>query len=289
MNKKYKIFTLLVSILVLNACSMAQMTVRMSMPMIDGGFIALYKETDLELAKGAFPPNISLMEGMLINDPNNEPLLEYITQAYYGYAYSFVEDDDPKRASKFYYRGFLHGQKLMALLGLEQSLYTDTLDEFQQAVNQLDEDAVAGLFWTASCWAKWIDMNRDNADSIAQLPKTVMFMQRVLELNEHFFMDGPNLFFAVYYGSRSPMLGGDLKLSEHYFNKARKANNGKLLIVDLLQAQYLDRQSFNQASFNNHLSYIINAKENIKPDIALFNAVAKDKALRFMKLEQEWF
>jgi TRAP transporter T-component len=286
---KYKLPALILSILLLNACSMAKMTVRMSMPMIDGGFTALYKETDLELAKGAFPPNISLMEGMLINDPDNEPLLEYAVQAYYGYAFSFVEDDDRERASKFYMRGFRHGKHLLNLSGFDYNNYNTTLDKLQEAVNEMDEDTVGALFWTASCWLKWIDMNRDSATSIAQLPKAVMLMTRAHELNEHFFMDGPNLFFAVYYGSRSPLLGGDLKLSERYFDAARKANKGKLLLVDLFQAQYLERQRFDRQAFHKYLNHIINAPDDIKPDIALLNTVAKHKARRLLKMEEKWF
>jgi len=289
MKTNYKLPALLISILLLNACSMAKMTVRMSMPMIDGGFTALYQETDLELAKGAFPPNIALMEGMLINDPDNEPLLEYIIQAYYGYAFSFVEDDNKQRASKFYQRGFRHGKHLLQLMGLEHHYYEATLAELQKAVNDMDKDAVTALFWTASCWTKWIDLNRDSASSIAQLPKAVMFMQRVIELDEHFFMDSPNLFFAVYYGSRSPMLGGDLELSEHYFNKVRKANKGRFLMVDLLQAQYLDRQSLNQKAFRQHLNYIINAADGLMPDFALLNSVAKRKAQHLLTMEEQWF
>ena len=268
---------------------MAKMTVRMSMPLIDGGFTALYKETDLELAKGAFPPNISLMEGMLINDPDNEALLEYIIQAYYGYAFSFVESDDKQRASRFYLRGFRHGQHLLQLQGLELHLYKATLEELQTEINKLDEDHVAALFWTASCWVKWIDMNRDSASSLAQLPKAVMFMQRVAELNEHFFMDGPNLFFAVYYGSRSPLLGGDLKLSKQYFDKVRKANKGQLLLADLFEAQYLDRQQFNLTAFRQHLNYVISAPIDINQEIALLNAVAKEKARQLLKMEDKWF
>ena len=289
LSLKFKLPFLILTLLVLNACSMAKMTVRMSMPMIDGGFTALYQETDLQLAKEAFPANITLMEGMLINDPHNQQLLEYISQAYYGYAYSFIEDEDQQRAARFYDRGFRHGKHLLQLLGLENHFYDSTLDQLQRAVNDMDDDAVSALFWTASCWIKWIDLNRDKASSISQLPKAIMLMQRVLELDEHFFMDGPNLFFAVYYGSRSPMLGGDLELSERYFETVRKANKGQFLMVDLLQAQYLERQRLNQPAFNKLLNHIISSSENIKPDIALLNSVAKQKARRFLAMEKEWF
>ncbi len=268
---------------------MAQMTVRMSMPMIDGGIVALNKETDLELAKGAFPANIELMEGMLINDPENETIRAYMAQAYYGYAFGFIEDQNKQRASKFYYRGFTHGKAILKNYGISEKVFDGTLEQLQTKINELDKDNVPILFWTASCLAKWVDLNRDNATSIAQLPKAVMLMQRVIELDEHFFMSGPNIFFGVYYGGRSPMLGGNFSLSEKYFNKAREFNKNKLLIVDLLEAQYLERQRLNQALFNKRLNNIIKAPEDLYPEQALINMIAKQKASQLLKMEEQWF
>jgi hypothetical protein len=68
----------------LSACSMAKITVRASMPMIEGGITAINQENDLLLAEAAMPANMELMEGMLINDPHNETLRTYAAQAYYG-------------------------------------------------------------------------------------------------------------------------------------------------------------------------------------------------------------
>lgn len=65
-------FILLVS--QFSACSIAELTVKASMPMIDGGMQALNRETDLQLAEDAMPSNIELMEGMIINAPNNVEL-----------------------------------------------------------------------------------------------------------------------------------------------------------------------------------------------------------------------
>ena len=289
MIKHIQLIILCLSLSALNACSIAQMTVRMSMPMIDGGIVALNRETDLELAKGAFPANIELMEGMLINDPENETLRAYMAQAYYGYAFSFIEDENKQRASKFYYRGFTHGKAILKTYGINEEILDGSLEQFQTKINELDKDNVPILFWTASCLAKWVDLNRDKIASIAQLPKAVMMMQRVLELDEHFFMSGPNIFFGIYYGGRSPMLGGDFTLSEKHFNKARQFNKNKLLIVDLFQAQYLDRQRQNQQSFNKKLHKIVKAPEDLYPGQALINMIAKQKAAQLLKMEEQWF
>lgn len=268
---------------------MARLTVRASMPMIEGGIQALYMEPDLELAKSAFPPNIELLEGMLINDPENELLHTYAAQAYYGYTFGFIEDSDKIRASNFYYRGFRHGLKALHDYGLSANAFTGELNTIEAEINNLDKDAVPAMFWTASCLAKWIDMNRDNPHSIAELPKAVMLMERVLALDENYFLAGPHVFFGVYYGSRSPMLGGDFQKAEHHFNMARKFNANRLLIIDVLQAQYLARQQFDQPTFHQLLQSVVNADDNLYPEQALANAIAKNKAQLFLQKEQQWF
>lgn len=259
------------------------------MPMIEGGMIALNREPDLQLAEAAMPPNIELMEGMIINAPDNEDLRNYAAQAYYGYAYGFVEDENPQRAANFYLRGLNHALFNLKKSGLSQKILSGDLDTLQNKLNSFDEDELAPLFWAASNWAKWINLNRDKAEAIADLPKTVMLMQRVIDIDEGFYMAGPHIFFGVYNGSRSPMLGGNFELSRSHFDKARKINNNQLLIIDLLQAEYLDRQQFDQAAFHKRLSYIINTPSPANPDILLINNIAKRKAKRLLEKESEWF
>ena len=276
-------------IIQLNACSMAELTVKASMPMIEGGTVALNRENDLQLAEAAIPANIELMEGMIINAPDNSELRNYAAQAYYGYAFGFVEDNNPQRAARFYQRGLKHAQYNLQQLGLNQKILSGDLNTLQKKLRTLDEDNVATLFWASSNWAKWIDHNRDKAEAIADLPRAVMLMQRVIELDESFFMAGPHIFFAVYYGSRSPMLGGNYKLSEQHFNQAKKINQDQLLLVDLLQAQYLDRQKFDQTNFHQRLTEVIKKDVSTYIDLTLINQIAKTKARRLLKKESQWF
>ena len=251
--------------------------------------LALNRETDLQLAEAAMPTNIGLMEGMIINAPENEALRNYAAQAYYGYAFGFVEDIDPQRAANFYKRGLNHALYNLQKKGLNKNILSGKLEALQSKLSSLDEDKVAALFWAASNWAKWINHNRDKAQAIADLPKAVMLMQRVIELDETFYMAGPHIFFGVYNGSRSPMLGGNYALSEQHFEKARQFNSNQLLIVDLLQAQYLDRQRFDQQQFHQRLTKIINSDPATNPDIALINNIVKQKAKLLLEKESTWF
>ncbi len=285
----------------LTACSLSQLTVRASMPLIEGGVTAMNKETDLNLAHSAIPSNLSLIEGMLVNDPGNHALQLYAAQAYYGYAFGFVEDGfnagnievkvkgNPQRAADLYQRGFNHAKQVLFDHGISDSDLNGDLKTLQNSINKLGQDAVPALFWSASCWAKSIDLNRDKARSLAQLPKAVMFMQRVLELDEHYYMSGAHVFFGVYYGSKSPMLGGNYSLSEQHFEQANAANQNKLLVVNLLQAQYLERQRFNQQAFHDLLVNIIQSKSSLYPEQALINQISRYKASLLLEKEEQWF
>lgn len=269
------------------------------MPLIDGGITAMNQQTDLGLAVSAIPANISLIEGMLINDPDNDKLRIYAAQAYYGYAFGFIEDGyndngsviqaNPTRAAKLYEKGYNHAKHILLSRGLSEQLLNGELEELQQSINKLNNNTVPALFWAASNWAKAIDLNRDKARNLAQLPKAVMLMQRVLELDEHFYMSGAHIFFGVYYGSKSPMLGGNYQLSEEHFSLANEANHNKLLVVNLLKAQYLERQRFNQVGFHDLLTQIIQASETLYPEQALINQISKYKASLLLNKEDQWF
>ena len=114
-------------------------------------------------------------------------------------------------------------------------------------------------------------------------------MKRVLELDETYYYGSAHMYFGVFYGGRSRMFGGDFDKARFHFDKARELTNGKLLVVDLLQAQFLARQEFDQEDFHNRLTKIVNAPNDLYPELALLNEIAKRKAQILLSKEEEWF
>lgn len=275
--------------LVLNACSMGQMVARSSLSILDSGNIAMNRETDLELAHAAIPANLKLIEGLILELPDNAELRLQAAQGFYGYAYGFIEDEDSVRASGLYRRCLEHAQRALAVAGFSADVTTLPQKELERQLATLDRGAVPALFWSASCWAKWIDMNRDDPARIAEMGKAAALMARVLELDENYYYGGAHLFFGVYYGARPPMLGGDLNRSAQHFEKARAVTQGKLLFVDMLRAQFLARQQLDRQQFHDRLTAVVNAPPDILPEMALANAIARQKAGLLLKKEKEWF
>ena len=289
--RTYYSIRLLVStltLLTLSACSMNKMMVDMSLPMIEGGIVAMNAEPDLQLAEDSMPANLSMLNGMIQLDPENSQLHTFAAQAYYGLSYGFNEDNDIDRAEKFYQRGLKHGIIALNLSGLK-NIETSTPEELEKQLEKLDKDDVAALFWTASNWAKWIDLNRDSTEGLVQLPKPTAMMQRILALDETFYYGSAHMYFGVYYGSRAPVLGGNFKKSRQHFDRAREITDNKLLVADLLQAQYLSRQMFDQDDFHQRLTKIVDAPEDLYPELTLLNQISKRKAKLLLNKEGQWF
>jgi TRAP transporter T-component len=283
-----RLTALLLATFLISACSYNQMLVRASTPMIEGGIHALNEETDLSLAEDSIPTNIELLEGFIRMDPQNAQLYTYAAQAYYGLAYGFNEDNRAERASDFYLRGVKRGLTALELGGAHNLRKTPIMD-FEKQVADMGKDDVATLFWTASCWAKWIDLHRDLPEAIAQLARPTAMMQRVLELEDDFYYGGAHMYFGVYYGSRSPMLGGNFEQSRRHFDRAREITDNRLLMPDLLQAQYLARQQLDRQDFHARLTRVVNAPPDLFPEMALANEIARHKAELLLKKESEWF
>ena len=273
----------------LSGCSIANLSVRASLPLMQGGLAAMNQETDLDLAKAAIPANLKMVEGLIEIDPDDVRLRLYAAQGFYSYAYGFIEDDDPHRASALYQRGLRHAQHALQLQGLNVDILHARHDDLERVVGRLDKAAVPALFWGASCLAKWIYMTRDDPESLALLGQASVLMNRVLQLDENYYFGGAHLYFGVYYGSLAPMFGGDYARSRQHFDAARRLTSGKLLIVDVLYAEYLARQTQDQRLFHDKLSSVIAAPPDLYPEMALANQIAQHKAKRLLTKEKEWF
>lgn len=281
-------FTILAMIALLSGCSTSQLVARGATPLIDNGVTAMNRETDLELARASMPANLKMLEALLLADPDNTAFQVQAATGFYGYALGFVEADDPARAAQLYRRARDHALVALDHAGISQATLAGDMATLEQALAKLDASAVPALFWTASSWGKWIELQLDDPARLAELPRVEALMQRVLALDETYYYGGAHVFFGAYYGGRAPMFGGDFARAARHFDRAAAINQNQLLLVEVYRARYLLRQMGEREAFHATLSRVLNAEIN-RPDFNLANALAKKQAAALLAQEGDLF
>lgn len=276
-------------VLPLSGCSTSQLVARGASPLIDHGMVAMNRETDLELARASIPANLKMIEALLLADPGNAAYRVQAAMGFYGYALGFVEPDDRDRAALLYQRARDHGLAALDRAGVTQAMLDGDAAELTQALAKLDARAVPALFWTASSWGKWIELQLDDPARLAELPRVEALMQRALALDETYYHGGAHVFFGVYYGGRAPMFGGDFARAARHFDRAAALCQNQLLWVEVYRARYLLRQMGDRAAFHATLNRVLDAPASVDPDLNLSNALARKQAAALLAQEEDLF
>ncbi|GJL80048.1 MAG: hypothetical protein NPINA01_30370 [Nitrospinaceae bacterium] len=262
---------------------------RAAMPLMAGQIAAMQEETDPDLAEKAIPANLKLMEGFLKGDEKNLTLLHGLAEGFCSYAFSFVEEKHPDRASALYLRG-----KEYALRAIEAETDVKGMDKlglerFEIALKKMGPKHVPSLFWLGQCWGGWLMLSLDIPNAFADVSKVELLMNLVLELDETYHFAGPHTFLGAFYGSRSKLLGGDPKKSRKHFLKSMELTSNRFLLSRVLYAKTYAVQVQDKNLFEHQLKAVIETPSNILPEQRLANEVAKIKAKRLLELSGELF
>ena len=276
-------------LLPLSGCSTSQLVARGASPLIEHGMVAMNRETDLELARASIPANLKMIEALLLADPGNTAYRVQAAMGFYGYALGFVEPENHERAIALYRRARDHALVALDHAGVTQATLAGDMATLQQALAKLDACAVPALFWTASAWGKWIELQLDDPARLDELPRVELLMQRVLALDETYYHGGAHLFFGAYYGGRAPLFGGDFARAARHFDRVAELSQGRLLLGEVYRARYLLRQTGDRAAFHATLQRVLEAPASADPDLNLADALARQEAVALLNQEEDLF
>jgi hypothetical protein len=270
-------------------CSVTQLTISATSGIIDGGFQAINRETDLQIAAQAIPADLKLLDGLILKAPDNVNLLLLGAQGYASYALGFVEDSSKARASVFYLRARNYGLRILFKNADFKKNYEGDVTDFKNALNKFGKDDIPAIFWTANAWGNYINLNRDNVDALADLPKVEAMMKFVLDNDESYFYGGADLFFGSIEASMPAMFGGDTASARVHFGKAIEISGGKFLMAYYFYARYYATMVQNRELFEALLNKVISAPNDLLPEQNLANQIAKSKANELLKHENDYF
>ncbi len=282
MNRKLVItmIAVLLTYAFLPGCAIQRTVVRSTMnPILTGGLDAMMAEPNLDIAKTALASNLKLVEGMLRSDPNNTTLLLFAAQGYTAYALAFVEDMDQVEARHLYQRAANYANRWLVEEEDIDLLSISDLSEFELAVAELDDEAVAGIFWLGNSWGSQILNGLDDIVLVSQLPYVEALMRRSLEINENFFYGFAHLFFGGYYGARPAILGGDMDKAVFHLERQIELTNGELLFGQLFMVKYVYLRQLDEPASRSTIEQILDFDIfSAAEDTRLLNRVAQAKA-----------
>jgi hypothetical protein len=268
-----------------------------------GGAPSFEMEPDIEIAETTGLTMIKMIEAMQYDNPNNRTYKLLLARSYANYAFGFLEwnmlrtqDVDPEkyqlnldRAKRFYENGKRLGVEILSGNGAFKAALVQDMAKFEKALKGFGKSDVPALFWTAFNWGSLINLSKDSPQAIAMFPKVEAIMQRALQLDEHFFYDGPNLFFAVSYGSRPTMFGGNPEKSKQFFEKAISSYGRKFLMALVLEAQVYAVQTQDQTLYDMLLTEAAGANAAALPEQRLANEMAKKRASWLLANKSKFF
>lgn len=273
---------------ILSGCSIKKLAVSQMAGLMEDGFPAYMKETDPELVRDAMPANLKLIEAMLETDPNNPTLLLLACQGFSAYAFLFIEEHDPIRAKKLYDRAKKYGFAMLKQRRLIPDAIYD-LDAWDKKLTDAGKDDVPAIFWTAFAWGGKIQLDRESPSSLADIPFVIRLAEQTAILDPTYWFAGPDTFLGFYHGNVPKPIGGKPELSKQHFEAALELNGRNFLMVQVLYARSYAIQVQDRDLFNALLSEVIESSEDVLPEAALSNAIAREKAKKLIKQSDEFF
>jgi len=283
----YKLPAGLILLILLQGCS--TLSTRIAIPMVESQVASINEETDPVLAQQAIPSSLKMLEGLLREDPENETLLNNLAEGFCNYAFSFVEDTDPERASRLYLRGRSYAERLLVADGAPEHLTAQNPGQFKETIKTLGADHLPGLYWMGQCWAGWLMLNLDDLQAFVAISKVEAILQRTLALDESYHYAGPHLLSGAFYGGRSKLLGGNPDKARGHFDKCLELTHNKFLMAKVIYAKTYAVQMQDRDLFKKLLSAVLDAPVDILPEQQLANAVAKQKAQKLLESADDLF
>jgi len=288
---------LLLLAVMLTACSTRKMTVRAVSDVMANGVAAFEEDDDLDLIEKALPANIKLLEALLESDPQNRQLLVLLARLYASYSFAFVDgwieaaeltDLPPdtaglsvakmkKRAVRYYRKGNEYALRALEIRHPEARGQLADPSNAGSFMRELDRDEMPALFWYGFTLSADINYNRDSISAVGQGHLVEKAMQRVIEADEAYFYGGAHLVLLVYYGSRSPLMGGKPELAIEHYRRIEQINGKGYYLDDLYYARYVLYQQQDRSQFTAVLNRILRDPAT-EERFRLYNRIAADRA-----------
>ncbi len=255
----------------------------------------IQKEGDLQVVETTLEKNLKTLERLA--KLGNKSLVVKTSRAFSSYG-GFLEDrmeeaeiaGDTETADEMRNNAIEHyaRSEMYAFKALAKSDKTfknaraANPDTFAKAVQKVKKKDVEPLFWAAYSVGRGISLQKHDPMQVIDLERVEQMMKRVLELDEAFYFGSAHLFYAVYYGDRSPAIGGDPEKAKSHIDRVDEINNGRFLMSKFYLAKYYAYPKQDVALFKKTLQEVLDAPPDIHPGENAATSLAKARSERLL-------
>jgi hypothetical protein len=273
------------SLCVVTACS--SIVSSTTSGMADSLAEALVNHDDPETVRSAVPAYLILIDGLIMDSPNNTGVLLAGAELYSSYAAAFV--DDPVRAQRLAVKGRDYGWRGMCSRKKTMcDTWTAPYEEFESALTSLRPKDVDAAFTAASAWATWIRVNRGDWSAVADKARVDVMIRRVVELEPGFRDGAAYLYLGALESLLPAAMGGRPEEGRKHFERAIEMSNGRNLMAKVLFASEYARLTFDRELHDRLLTEVVQA-DPVYPGLTLTNVLAQEQAEALLADSDEFF
>ncbi len=272
-----------------SGCSRAKLAVGAMTPILENTKLAAFASDDVRTFNAATPSNLLLFEGLIRTQPKNATLRVTASMLYFSYAFTFDDPADAGYATMLYAKGLDHSRSTLFRNKKIQSAWEKPYDEFVAGTKSLTAKDLEPAVWTVANWSQIIALHLDSTQVLAQIPRLVALLERVIEIDGTYFEGLPYMIMGSLHAFRPPLMGGSPEASRENFEKAFGVSEGKFLLASYFYAKFYCLRVQDADEFEKRLQYVLDQPDAIMPEYRLLNAIAKRKAASLLKEKDDLF
>ncbi len=249
--------------------------------------LGIANHNDLETVRDGEPAYLLLIDGFILNDPDNEELLLAGARLYDTYAGIFVEDK--QRAARLADKAHDYARRALCQPYPTVCLYDKgSFDNFAQEIIKVKNNKLPLLYGYATAWTGWIQAHSGDFRAIAELPKVELAFEQIIKLDPAYERGQAQLYLAVLRTLRPPALGGKPEIGRKHFENAIKYSNGRNLYAKVEFARRYARLVFDQALHDKLLNEVMDANPK-ESGLTLSNTLAQQQARQLLDSSAAYF
>lgn len=288
---------------VVAACDVTKLTAESTAGLFTRAAPAFQEYWDYDLAGEALPATIVQFEGILRVAPDSDPLLEQLAQAYFGYAFGWIEVDVEalefegeyddanalrRRAGIMYLRSKDLSMHRIALT--HPGVYDATRGTIEELETWLDEnfsdkEDAPKLLWAGQAWGAYINTAKDDMGAVADVPYAKALVAKSVELDPNYYYAAGLTFMGVVTASE---LAADMDLAKLYFDKALEQTDRRALTTQVSMARFYAVQTGDRPLFDELIAEVLDAGD-VLPEARLANRMARERAELYTEYADQLF